>query len=132
MLRNQKRLFLNSCVYSSMQNLLDRITINPDICHGKPTIRDKRYTVELILDLLSAGMTNEEILQDYPALEIDDIRAAIVFGDLVSKNKNSFCPINLLENSFLRLMRENIQNLVALFRDNTFVEMSNQGLVVHE
>jgi uncharacterized protein (DUF433 family) len=64
-----------------MQNLLDRITINPDICHGKPTIRDKRYTVELILDLLSAGMTNEEILQDYPALEIDDIRAAIVFGD---------------------------------------------------
>lgn len=64
-----------------MENLLDRITIRPDLCHGKPTIRNKRYTVELILDLLSAGMTNEEILQDHPALETDDIRAAIVFGD---------------------------------------------------
>jgi uncharacterized protein (DUF433 family) len=70
-----------------MENLLDRITINPDICHGKPTIRNKRYTVELILDLLSAGMTNEEILQDYPALEIDDIRAAIAFAAQITKVK---------------------------------------------
>lgn len=70
-----------------MENLLDRITINPDICHGKPTIRNKRYTVELILDLLSAGMTNEEILQDYPALEIADIRAAIAFAAQITKVK---------------------------------------------
>jgi uncharacterized protein (DUF433 family) len=71
-----------------MENLLDRITINPDICHGKPSIRNKRYTVELILDLLSAGMTNEEILQDYPTLELDDIRASIAFAAKITKVKS--------------------------------------------
>lgn len=68
-----------------MENQPDRITINPEICPGKPTIRNKRYTVELILDLLSAGMTNEEILQDYPALETDDIRAAISIAAQITK-----------------------------------------------
>lgn len=64
-----------------MENiLLQRITINPDICHGKPTIRNRRYPVELILDLLSAGMTHGEILADYPALEEDDIRACLTIG----------------------------------------------------
>ena len=51
------------------KDLLQRITLNPDICHGKPTIRNKRYPVEMILDLLSFGMTNQEILDDYPVLE---------------------------------------------------------------
>ncbi|MFB0945636.1 MAG: DUF433 domain-containing protein, partial [Spirosomataceae bacterium] len=60
-----------------MNALLSRITINPDICHGKPTIRNMRYPVELILDLLSSGMTNAEILDNYPALESDDIRACL-------------------------------------------------------
>lgn len=48
-----------------MATLLDRITLNPEICHGKPTIRGLRYPVETILELLSAGMTTEEILADY-------------------------------------------------------------------
>lgn len=55
--------------------LLNRITANAEICHGKPVIRNKRYTVELILDLLAAGSTHREILDDYPALEEDDILA---------------------------------------------------------
>jgi uncharacterized protein (DUF433 family) len=59
---------------------IDRITINPDICHGKPTIRNMRYPVEMILDLLSAGMTSDEIIEDYPALELEDIQAALQFG----------------------------------------------------
>lgn len=63
-----------------MENLLNRITINPLICHGKPTIRNKRYTVDLILDLLSAGMTAEEILEDYPALQMEDISACLVYA----------------------------------------------------
>ncbi len=63
-----------------MENLINRITINPDICHGKPTIRNMRYPVELILDLLSSGMTHAEIIEDYPALEEDDIRACLVFA----------------------------------------------------
>ncbi|MDT3738485.1 MAG: DUF433 domain-containing protein [Candidatus Kapabacteria bacterium] len=59
---------------------IDRITIAPVICHGKPTIRNMRYPVEMILDLLSAGMTNDEIIEDYPALEFEDIQAALQFG----------------------------------------------------
>jgi uncharacterized protein (DUF433 family) len=60
-----------------MENLLDRITLNPDICHGKPTIRNKRYPVDLILDLLTSGNTEKEILDDYPALEKEDISACL-------------------------------------------------------
>lgn len=56
-------------------SILNRITVNPEICHGKPTIRHKRYTVDLILDLLSAGPTHTEILEDCPKLEEEDILA---------------------------------------------------------
>lgn len=61
-------------------DLLRRITISPDICFGKPAIRDMRYPVEFILDLLSAGMTIEELLEDYPDLEKEDIIACLLFG----------------------------------------------------
>ena len=61
-----------------MEKLLERITLNPDICHGQPCIRNKRYPVSLILDLLSAGMREQEILQDYLALEKKDIAACLV------------------------------------------------------
>ncbi len=67
---------------------MNRITINPEICHGKPSIRNMRYPVELILDLLSAGMTNQEILNDYPAIEIDDIRACLAFASRLTKVKS--------------------------------------------
>jgi uncharacterized protein (DUF433 family) len=62
------------------EDLLKRITINPDICFGKPTIRNMRYPVEMLLDLLSAGMTNEEILADYPSLEEKDLQACLLFA----------------------------------------------------
>lgn len=68
--------------------LLERITVNPNICHGKPTIRNKRYTVDLILDLLSAGMTHKKILNDYPALEEDDIRACLAYATKLAKYKS--------------------------------------------
>ncbi len=71
-----------------MNALLNRITINPDICHGKPTIRNKRYPVELILDLLSAGSTHQEILDDYPSLENDDILACLTYAAKLSKVKS--------------------------------------------
>jgi uncharacterized protein (DUF433 family) len=58
--------------------LLNRITIHPDICFGKPTIRNMRYPVEMILDLLRAGMKNEEMLRDYPDLEEKDISACLL------------------------------------------------------
>ncbi len=52
-----------------MPTLIDRDTINPAICHGKPCVRDLRYPVETLLELLSAGMTFDEILTDYEDLE---------------------------------------------------------------
>ncbi|CAA9580575.1 MAG: hypothetical protein AVDCRST_MAG18-3065 [uncultured Thermomicrobiales bacterium] len=63
-----------------MGGLLARITVDPDICHGKPCLRGLRYPIEMILDLLAAGMTVDEILGDYPDLERDDIRAALVYA----------------------------------------------------
>ena len=60
--------------------LLARITMNPNISFGKPTIRDMRYLVEIMLDLLSAGMTMEEVLEDYPDIEKEDIQACILWG----------------------------------------------------
>jgi len=59
---------------------LDRITTNPDICHGKPTVRGLRYPVEVLLELLASGMSIAEILEDYPDLERDDLLAALEFG----------------------------------------------------
>ncbi len=61
-------------------NLLSRITIDAEICHGKPSIRGLRYPVETILDLLSSGMTLEEVLADYEDLEREDILAALAFA----------------------------------------------------
>ena len=69
------------------QELLSRITIDPNICHGKPCIRGLRYPVEVILELLSAGMTHEEILEDYEDLEEDDILAALTFATKLSQVK---------------------------------------------
>ena len=70
------------------KNLLSRITINPDVSFGKPTIRNMRYPVEIILDLLSAGMTHQEILEDYPDLEEEDILACLAFAAKLMKVKS--------------------------------------------
>ena len=61
-------------------NLSERITMDPEICHGKPTVRGLRYTVESILELLSSEMAVEEILADYEDLEREDILAALEFA----------------------------------------------------
>ncbi len=71
-----------------MESLLQRITINPEICHGKPAIRNMRYPVEMILDLLSAGMTHDEIISDYPALEEDDIKACLLYAARLTSIKS--------------------------------------------
>jgi uncharacterized protein (DUF433 family) len=63
-----------------MNQLLARITIDPSICHGKPCIRGLRYPVEMLLELLSSGMSSDEILADYEDLERDDLLAALAFA----------------------------------------------------
>lgn len=67
------------------QQLIKRITIDPEICHGKPCIRGLRYPVEMILELLTAGMSFDEILADYEDLERDDIRAALAYATRLSR-----------------------------------------------
>jgi uncharacterized protein (DUF433 family) len=62
------------------EEILQRITINPNICHGKPTIRNKRYPVENMLELMASGMTHKEILEDYEDLENEDLQACLMFA----------------------------------------------------
>lgn len=63
-----------------MEHLLERITVNPDMAFGKPTIRGSRYSVEWLLELLSSGMTHQEILADYEDLEAEDIYAVLAYA----------------------------------------------------
>jgi len=65
--------------------LLRRITIDPEICHGKPVIRGLRYTVESVLEYLAGGDTFEELLAEFPDLERDDLLACIQFATLALK-----------------------------------------------
>lgn len=67
--------------------MTDRITIDPDICHGKPTIRGLRYPVEMIMELLTAGMSSDEILADYEDLEYEDILAALAYATRLTQVK---------------------------------------------
>ena len=67
------------------KQLLDRITANPEVMVGKPTIRGLRITVEQILRALAAGITAQELLEDYPELEAEDIQAVLLHAaELVS------------------------------------------------
>ncbi|NPV29514.1 MAG: DUF433 domain-containing protein [Firmicutes bacterium] len=70
-----------------MNPLLKRITVDPNICFGKPCIRGTRIWVSLILDFLASGMTIEEILEEYPDLQREDIYAAIAYGAEMSRER---------------------------------------------
>jgi uncharacterized protein (DUF433 family) len=71
----------------AMNPLLERITIDPAVCFGKPCIRGTRIWVSLILDLLADGMTMKEIIEEYPQLAEVDIRAAIAYGAEMSRER---------------------------------------------
>jgi uncharacterized protein (DUF433 family) len=71
----------------NIEKLLARITINPAICHGKPCIRNLRYPVDVFLELLSGGMSFEEILADYEDLERADLFAVLAFAARMSQVK---------------------------------------------
>jgi len=65
-----------------------RITLNPSVCKGAPTIRNMRFTVAQLLELLAAGMSKEEILSDYPYLEKEDIEACLWYASLLANTRN--------------------------------------------
>jgi uncharacterized protein (DUF433 family) len=72
-----------------MNDLLERITIDPRICHGNPVLRGLRYPVEMLLELMSAGMTNEEILADYEDLKREDLLAVLSYAARLSQVKRT-------------------------------------------
>ena len=71
----------------SSEQLIERITMDPNVCHGKPCIRGLRYPVEFLLESLSGDMTQEQILADYPDLEPADLRAAIAYAARLTRIK---------------------------------------------
>ena len=68
-------------------NYLDRITINPAVCHGKPTIRNMRYTVEGMLEYLSGGDSIAELLEEFPDLEREDLLACLQYATTLMKRR---------------------------------------------
>ena len=70
-------------------SLLDRITVDAEVCHGAPTVRGLRYPVEMIVGLLASGMTIDEVLADYPDLEADDVLASLEYAALVTRTRSS-------------------------------------------
>ena len=73
-----------------MENLLERITLNPKVCHGKPTIRNMRYPVENMLELMASGMTIENLLADYPDLEKEDFMACVQYAARLTQLKSIY------------------------------------------
>ena len=71
-----------------MDTLLNRITINRNVCNGKPSIRGIRFTVSQMIELIASGMTSDEILHDYPYLEADDITACLHYVTCILNNRN--------------------------------------------
>lgn len=67
--------------------LLARISVNPEVCFGKPCIKGHRIWVSLVLDMLAGGRSTAEILEDYPGLEEMDIRACIAYGAEMSRER---------------------------------------------
>jgi uncharacterized protein (DUF433 family) len=79
-----------------MNPLLERISINPHVCFGKPCIRGTRIWVSLILDYLAAGSSFEELHEQYPQLKEEDIRAAVAYGAEMSRERYVDLPLSTL------------------------------------
>ena len=81
-------------IFGFMNSLLSRITIDPEICHGKPVIRGLRYPVESMLEYLSAGDSFEDLLAQFPDLEREDLQACIEFATQSLKLKSQYLVLS--------------------------------------
>ena len=79
-----------------MNPLLERISIDPNVCFGKPCIRGTRIWVSLILDLLANGTGIDEVLAEYPQLTVGDVRAAIAYGAEMARERYVEIPIEAI------------------------------------
>jgi uncharacterized protein (DUF433 family) len=73
-----------------MENLFQRITLNPAVCRGRPTIRNMRFTVAQLLELLAGGMSVADVPDDYPFLEMEDVQACLAYAARVSQGQTVF------------------------------------------
>lgn len=80
-------------LYAEAMSYLDRITVDPEICHGQPTVRGLRYPVVNLLELLASGMSIDEVLADFPDLEREDLLAALEYG-AVSTERGRVVPLD--------------------------------------
>jgi uncharacterized protein (DUF433 family) len=76
-----------------MANLLNRISIDPSVCGGKPCVRGTRIWVSLILDLLASGMTEAEVIAEHPGLKHEDVLAAIAYGAEAARDRVIPVPV---------------------------------------
>src|ERR1700722_4786798 len=84
--RIEKRTFLRQGV-SAMSTLRERISIDPNICHGKACIKGTRVMVSVILDNLAAGETAERVLRSYPTLNLEDVQAALRYASEIARER---------------------------------------------
>ena len=77
----------------SRSELLSRISIDPQICFGKPCIRGHRIWVSLILDFMASGMTFDELLEEYPGIELEDLYACVAYGAEMSRERYVEIPV---------------------------------------
>jgi len=79
-----------------MNALLDRISVDPNVCFGKPCIKGTRIWVSLLLDWLAQGMKTEEVLREYPQLKMADIHAALAYGAEMSRDRFVDVPMEVV------------------------------------
>ncbi len=79
---NARRARERACYYTCMshEELLERVTVDPRVCAGKPCVRGTRIYIAIILDALAEGLSPQEILDHYPSLQVEDIRAAVAYA----------------------------------------------------
>lgn len=75
-----------------MENIIERITLNPEICHGKPVIRNTRYTVESMIEYLAGGDSIDDILTEFPDLQREDLLACLAFAAQSMRFKDIVIP----------------------------------------
>jgi len=75
------------------EELLSRISVDPNVCFGKPCIRGHRIWVSLVLDLLASGMSAEDVLGEYPGLRMEDVRACLAWGAEMSRERFIDLPL---------------------------------------
>jgi uncharacterized protein (DUF433 family) len=81
---------------ATREELLDRISIDPHVCFGKPCLKGTRIWVSLILDFLASGMTPEEVIEEYPRLTPMDIEACIAYGAEMTRERFVDIPLSTL------------------------------------